>query len=610
VTRGTFPFIFTIVCVSTQASAQTDSNVTIQVDATASGTPLRQVWSYFGYDEANYTTTEEAQELLRTLAASHTDPVRVRTHFLFNTGDGEASLKWGSTNLYTEDDSESPIYDFSLIDGIMDAQIASGVVPLFEIGFMPEALSVQPSPYQNSGPHALDGGSHYPPKDYEKWAALVATYAEHVKERYPGAEETWQWELWNEPDIAYFQGTFEEYARLYDFTEAALHEVLPLAPLGGPAIARPTEDFFAQFLEHCARGQNAVTGETGTRLDLVSFHAKGGTRLLDLKVLMDLGNQLKLHQEGFKVVAASEFSETPIVISEADPDGCAACSSNTAHHLNYRNSPAYGAYEVAMMKRSLELADEAGVNLQGVLTWAFTFPGSDYFPGYRALATNGIALPVLNAFKLLGRLSGNRLPATSSGALPLGQLLEQGVRGQPDVDAMATRNKEDVQVLVWNYHDHLVEAEPASVTLKIQVPAAFSLGAMVTHRRVDETHGNAFAVFETLGSPQTPTAEQHSQLLQAANSIEFHAPKLVEVKANALVLSFDLPRFGVSLVTLKPATVDDLSSSPVTKGGGCACQLALAQSPPLPAAPIILLVLPILRRIRPTERVGTPTTTH
>ena len=83
----------------------------------------------------------------------------------------------------------------------------------------------------------LDGGCFYPPRDYDKWGALVTSWATHVKDRYPGAESTWQWELWNEPDIGYWQGTFEEYARLYDYTEAALHAVFPNASLGGPAVA-------------------------------------------------------------------------------------------------------------------------------------------------------------------------------------------------------------------------------------------------------------------------------------------------------------------------------------------------------------------------------------
>ncbi len=118
--------------------------------------------------------------------------------------------------------------------------------------------------------------------------------------------------------------------------------------------------------------------------------------------------------------------DTPIVISEADPDGCAACPVANARQNAYRNSPAYGAYEVAMMKRTLDLARALDVNLRGVLTWAsFTFPGTEYFAGYRALSTNGINLPVMNAFKFLGSLRGSRLPVTSNGAPPLSEILEQ-----------------------------------------------------------------------------------------------------------------------------------------------------------------------------------------
>lgn len=180
--------------------------------------------------------------------------------------------------------------------------------------------------------------------------------------------------------------------------------------------------FLARFLEHCATGTNAVTGRTGTRLDRVSFHAKGGVRTTDGHVQMDLGNQLRLHRAGFEVVAGfPAFASTPIVITEADPDGCAACSAIQRRENAYRSSPAYGAYEVAMLKRSIDLADEMGVDLRGVLTWAFTFPGSAYFAGYRELSSNGVHLPVLNAFKLLGSMSGARLPLASSGAVALSE---------------------------------------------------------------------------------------------------------------------------------------------------------------------------------------------
>jgi xylan 1,4-beta-xylosidase len=574
------------------ASAQTAA-VGITVDATAPGPALERVWAYYGYDEVNYTTTPEGAELLRTLAAIHTSPVRVRTHFLFNTGDGTPALKWGSTNVYTEDANRQPIYDYTIIDRIMDATVGAGTLPLVEIGFMPEALSTQPSPYRNSGTNTLDSGSFYPPRDYTAWAGLVSAWAEHVKERYPGAETDWQWELWNEPDLPYWHGTFEEFAQLYDYTEAALHAVFPATSLGGPAVANPERAFLGQFLEHCATGTNAVTGERGTRLDMVSFHAKGGVRTTNGHVQLDLGSQLRLHRSGFQAVASSAFARTPVVISEADPDGCAACSIMQRRENSYRNSPAYGAYEVAMMKRSLDLAAEMDVNLRGVLTWAFTFPGTPYFAGYRALTTNGIHMPVLNAFKLLGSLSGDRLPLVSSGAVPLAELLQNGVRTAPDVDGLAAIDGERVQILVWNYHDDITPAETAPVTLSVNVPATFATHASLTHTRVDETHGDAFSVWLAQGSPAAPSAEQLRALRQAMEPVVIERDRAVEVRNGVATLTFDLPRFGISLVTLEP-TAAEANEAVRAGGAGCSCRA----STPVPASGSLALALGVVAVLR------------
>src|SRR6187402_917807 len=170
--------------------------VSIQVDATAEGAELRPIWAYFGYDEVNATTTPEGRELLRTLALANEAKVRVRTHFLFNSGEETTRLKWGATNLYSEDPSGAPSYDFSHIDAIMDAKTEAGVASLFELGFMPRALSTQPEPYETSSTYTLDSGSFYPPTDYEKWARLVGVWAEHARDRYTqgAAEADWLWE--------------------------------------------------------------------------------------------------------------------------------------------------------------------------------------------------------------------------------------------------------------------------------------------------------------------------------------------------------------------------------------------------------------------------------
>jgi xylan 1,4-beta-xylosidase len=539
----------------TAAPAPPDTGVHISVDAASAGTLLERVWPFYGYDEINYTTAPEGRALLAALVAAHTAPVRVRSHFLLNTGDGTPGMKWGSTNVYTEDAVGAPTYDWALTDGIMDTITAAGAFPFTELGFMPEALSTHPIPYRNASTTGLNGGCFYPPNDYTKWGELVRAWATHANERYPTVADNWLWELWNEPDSAYWHGTFAEYAKLYDYTESALHRAIPNAELGGPAVIGADGPFLTQFLEHCATGSNAVTGATGTRLDLVTFHAKGGTAVTQGHVELNLGNQLRLHRSGFQAVAAfSQFKQTPIYITEADPDGCAACTADLIPGAAYRNSTAYGAYEIAMMKRTLELEAEAGIRLGGVLTWAFTFPGTPYFAGYRALATNGVNLPVLSAFQLLGRLTGERLPLSSTGALALHEILENGVRGDPDVDGMATRDGSTIQVLVWNYHDDLVTAPAAPVHLSVKVPSSYGSHAHVSHLRVDESHGDAYDVWVSQGMPASPSVEQIAAMQQAMEPSLLIPDGIVAVKADkSVTLDFELPRFGVSLVSIQPS---------------------------------------------------------
>ncbi len=592
-----------LLALSAPAGAQTAAAVSISVDATAAGSPLERIWAFHGYDELNDTTTPEGEALLQAVVAAHTAPVHVRNHFILNTGDGAPVMKWGSTNVYTEDAAGNPVYSWALTDGILDAITGAGAFPLVELGFMPEALSTHPTPYQNSSVTSLDGGCFYPPADPAKWAGLIRAWAAHANGRYPGVEANWLWELWNEPDIGYWKGTFADYANLYDVTESALHQVLPNAVLGGPAVAGAGGSFLIQFLQHCATGTNAVTGQTGTRLDLVTFHAKGGVSMAGDHVEMDLGNQLRLHRSGFQTVARfPQFKQTPIYVTEADPDGCAACSVSSQPADAYRTSPAYGAYEVAMMKHSLELEAQVGVTLGGLLTWAFTFPGTPMFSGYRVLASNGVGLPVFGAFKLLGRLAGMRLPLSSDGARPLDDILANGVRGQPDVDGIAARDGSTILVLVWNYHDDLVPAPATPVHLAIQVPAGFGDAARISHLRVDDTHGNAVTAWAAQGMPANPSAAQLAALQQAMDPAPIAPDAAVAVPpGGSLAVDFELPRFGVSLIAVSPwsGPVDAGPGKPPAGGGsGCGC----ATIAPIPGLGGLLLCGAGLAAVRRRRR--------
>ena len=284
--------------------------VTIHVDAASSLGPLSPVWAYFGYDEPNYTYAKHGQELISELAALSPAPVYLRTHNLLTTGDGTYALKWGSTNAYTEDASGRPVYDWKIVDRILDTQLQAGAKPFVEIGFMPEAMSTHPEPYRHNWPKGkLETGWAYPPKDYAKWAELVRQWVLHSVERYGKKEvESWYWEVWNEPDIFYWQGTPDEYIKLYDFTADAVKRALPTARIGGPATTGPAQpkaaEFLRKFLEHCANGVNSATGKTGAPLDFITFHAKGAPKVVDGRVQMGLATNLLDVDHGFEIVAS------------------------------------------------------------------------------------------------------------------------------------------------------------------------------------------------------------------------------------------------------------------------------------------------------------------
>lgn len=556
--------------------AQT-TRVTIRVDAAQRQGPLKPIWSWFGYDEPNYTYMKDGKKLLSELAALSPTPVFIRTHNLLTTGDGTAALKWGSTNAYTEDATGQPRYDWTITDRIFDTLLERRMKPLVEIGFMPEALSVKPQPYRHAWAvdktyNTIFTGWAHPPRDYAKWSELVFQWVRHSVAKYGRAEvESWWWELWNEPDIGYWQSTPEEYFKLYDHTATAVKRALPTARIGGPHVTGPlgarTQKFLRDFLEHCARGQNAATGLTGTPLDYIGFHAKGAPRVVDPAgkpipdgqpitnghVRMGISSQLKAISNGFEIVAAfPEFKNTPIVIGESDPEGCAACSSRVYPQNGYRNGTMYSSYTAAQLARTYELAARHGVNLLGAVTWAFEFEDQPYFDGFRDLATNGIDKPVLNVFRMLGLMSGKtkgeRLASESSGALKLETIRDTGVRGNPEINALASRQPRAVSVLVWNYQDDDLPAPSSEIELVINgLP---NVRPRLQHYRIDATHSNAYEAWKRLGAPAQPTPAQYRQLERAGQLELLQAPESLRTTNGSVTLKFSLPRQGVSLLRL------------------------------------------------------------
>lgn len=531
--------------------------VAINVDLTKAEGTYKPIYSWFGYDESNYTTMKDGKQLLRELHDLSPVPVHIRAHHLLTSGNGVAELKWSSTNVFSLDANGKPVYDFKILDGIFDEYKAAGVRPMVELGFMPKDLAVNPEPYQIHYPeNAITGGSNNPPKDYKLWGELIRKVTEHLVERY-GKDEVlkWYFEVWNEPDIPYWHSTPENYYKLYDYAVAGVRDALPGAMVGGPASTSPgspkAQIFLNNFLKHVDSGKSAATGKA-VPMDFISFHAKGHPQVIDGHVRMGFDKEMNDADKGFATIAKyPKFIHLPIILSEADPEGCAACSSKVNPSNNYRNGTLYPVYTAAAIKELFALQDRHKVNLIAMLSWSFEFEDKDYFEGFRSLSTNGIDKPVLNVFRMAALMSGERVGTTSTGKVPLDDILKSGVRQAPDIDAFATKDAHEVAVLLWNYHDDDLPAAGAEVQVTVAGIPAGVHRVLLQHYRIDQDHSNAYTVWKAMGSPQKPTAEQYSKLKSAGQLQLLTSPRWLVVENGKVMIPTSLPRQATSLMHLK-----------------------------------------------------------
>jgi xylan 1,4-beta-xylosidase len=479
---------------------------------------------------------------------------------LLTSGNGVAELKWSSSNVFTIDANGKPVYDFTITDQTFDEFQKAGVRPMVELGFMPKDLAATVTGVNDYQVHypgsTISGASNNPPKDYAVWGELVRKYTEHLVQRY-GKEKvsTWYFEVWNEPDIAYWHATPEEYYKLYDYSVAGVRAALPNAIVGGPASTGPASEkasmFLDNFLKHCMNDKSAADGKA-VPLNFISFHPKGRPTVVDGHVRMGLSNELKAAGEGFRIVAKyPKYIHLPIILSEADPEGCAACSMKVNPSNAYRNGPLYPVYTAAAIKGLFALQDRYKVNLISMLSWSFEFEGKEYFEGFRTLATNGVDKPVINVFRMAGLMSGQRVSTTSTGQIPLDDILNVGVRQGPDVDAFATKGDREAAVMLWNYHDDDVPAAGAPTRVTVTgIPVGVNR-VLLQHYRIDDSHSNSYTVWKKMGSPQSPTAEQYARLEDAGQLQLLSSPEWLDVIDGKVTTATTLPRQATSLMHLK-----------------------------------------------------------
>ncbi|MFQ5641495.1 MAG: hypothetical protein ACE5IR_26255 [bacterium] len=432
--------------------------------------------------------------------------------------------------------------DFSVLDRVLNMFVKNNCRPIVELGFMPDDLSKGPRPKPRYDYGASDLWM-YPPKDYPKWQELVYETVKHAVAKY-GKEEVsaWYWELWNEPDNpGFFKGSIKDYCKMYDYAVAGAVAALEPVRIGGPGLASNPK-FLQKFLKHCAGGKNYVTGERGSRLDFISFHAKGtGWPLHGQPFEMPSLQLILSHLESYAAVLQRfpQYRNTPILFDECDMAVATNYGVYDFPEFEMNNTEYYPIFVIRMAKAILDFIAEHHLPIRLFTTWAFYFEGKRFFEGNRALVTNeNIKKPVFNAFAMLEKMGGTRL-----------RLRSDKNAKNAHVDGLASLHPDGaVSVIIWNFVEESGQAgEAERVQLLVKSLTFTSREITVERFQIDAKHSNAYACWHNLGEPQDPTKDEIARMRKSAD-LELLEKREIDVVEGTVEYEFDLPLPGVCLL--------------------------------------------------------------
>lgn len=464
---------------------------TITVDADSATKPFPHFWEQmFGSGRAVLALRESYRNDLRA-TKQITNFKYVRFHAIFHDELG----------VYDEDKEGQPVYNFSYVDQIYDGLLAAGVKPFVELSFMPRKLAA------NLAPHPFWYKPFpSPPKDPQKWAALVSAFVTHLIDRYGKDEvETWYFEVWNEPNIDFWDGVPKQqtYFDFYDVTAPAVKHVDERLRVGGPATAQSA--WISPFIAHCL--------DKHIPFDFVSSHIYGNEKSEDV-----FGRHVDISQRDmvgravrkvYDQVKASGAPDTPIIWSEYN-----------ATYMN-RTDTTDSAFMGPWLANNIRECD--GLQLM-MSYWTFSdvfeeqgVNKTPFHGGFGLIAERGIPKAAFRAFELLHALGTQRME-------------------NPSENALVTKADDGTIVLaLWNYADPGQTGPPKTFRLQLKNVTTGSCKIRV----LDPDHGSSIGRWISMGSPQYPTVAQIEELRKASAlpaATEHPLSEPIELKAHALAL--------------------------------------------------------------------------
>lgn len=459
----------------------------IVVNANQTGKQIKKVWN-FGYNTCHAALLLRKDLPEQIKLAKEAGFQYIRFHNVLSSQVG----------IYRENDKGEPVYDFEKFHQIFDTIIQNGMLPFMEISFCPEALKSSEKVIMHYK------GNTSIPSSYEKWTQLIRKMIGDVMERYGIAcVKKWYFEVWNEPDLIFFDGGMEDYFELYDHTVLAIKSMNESLKVGGPATSKCA--WITEFIKHVETG-SAVSGFKPLPCDFISTHAypsdlpflssaEGEVTLQNSNVLVQLYQSVK------EKIQNSSLKGIPLIMGEWN-----SSAGPLAYNHDEKNNAAF------IVKTMNELRNIIDGSLYWNLSDIFEEFGFQYTPfhgGYGLFNVNRIPKSSYNAFKLLNMVDGEEAEVQISSEMMEGA----GVLASMD------KNKGILNLLLYFY----VEPDMQEITTwnaAIAIRGIQSETVSYQSFGINDTGGSAYEWWKKLGSPDYLTPETMLHLAEKAEMEE------------------------------------------------------------------------------------------
>ena len=514
----------------------------IEIDYRQQAKPLNNFWNSTGFSPADIIETREMKQVLHDIGRLPAKGMQyIRPHYLLNL----AVVKGMETG--------KPVYDWTQLDQVLDELAHNRLKLIFELmGFPSDGTDKSESQYDKNFQEQLGHRKSYfdnlqSREQLDHWKSFIIALALHLENRY-GQEEvrTWFFETTNEPDIPHFwRYDVAAFLNYYDACSEGLKAADPALQFGGPGTARDLSDMFVSLLAHCDTGKNFITGETGVRMDFISFHDKDLPQNM-IKRELRIVDFIRKHH--------ARFARTPIINDEADP------IVGWATPYWWERSPWYAAFVAQNIDlHQRQVIEAAKVNYR-LFSSDHTFLGDWNQRTTHALFRNqsnpegfvAIRKPVLSVMDLIAQMGDKyvdvKIPKKLSpyfGVIP-------SIAG--DTLMILVYNKTAMEIVKGpkpepDFEVALMAQQGVQAQLKIK--GIKGKTATIKEYRIDEMHGNPHHVWVEMGKPQQLSNDQVAQLKKAEQPALLRSEQ-VSCSGNKFTYQLTAPSPSVSLITIVP----------------------------------------------------------